>query len=118
MRSSLSSTAAAGMDARALGVMGMAATLAGIAIVLKDFSGSQTLTPAALVVTGVLAVSLAGALWALKPDKGWRHDRDLDVFARHLGDYDDTRRSWNGQASSLRPPCAPTARCWWPRADG
>ena len=59
---------------------------------LKDFSGSQTLTPAALVVTGVLAVSLAGALWcalwALKPDKGWRHDRDLDVFARHLGDYD------------------------------
>ena len=103
MRSSLSSTAAAGMDARALGVMGMAATLAGIgghrAQGLLRFANPY---PAALVVTGVLAVSLAGALWcalwALKPDKGWRHDRDLDVFARHLGDYDDTQvMEWAGE---------------------
>ncbi len=90
-------------DARAGAVLGVAPTLAGIAaIVLKDFSGQQSLSGADIVATIVLGAAMVGAmlcaLLVLKPQNQWRHDPDLKVFGDNLGRFtDDEVVEWAGE---------------------
>ena len=75
--------------------MGMATALAAIgAIVLKDFSGTGTLTPWTVAITAVLGVAVLATVWcslqALVP-RNWRHDPDLADFANGLPKYTDAQ---------------------------
>ena len=78
----------AGFDSRAVGVMGIAATLGGItAVILKDFSGPSPLAwwsiAIALAVAGVLLGAVRSALKALSPRK-WSISPDPIELASHL----------------------------------
>ena len=82
-----------GLDARAVAIMAVAATLAGIsAVILKDFSGGSTLTWWTGVPTGLIALALLGSVLygvrGVKPRK-WRINPGLRTLASHLESYED-----------------------------
>lgn len=65
----------AGFDARAMTMIAVAATLAGIgAVILKDFSGQSTLSAWTIAVTGLVAITFVGAatsaISGLRPSSG------------------------------------------------
>ena len=89
-------------DMKAIGVIGVSATLAGIAaIVLKDFSGASTdLSTLPIALTIFVGITFLAAfcfgLNTVRPGK-WRRDPNLNDFASHLPDYaDDVLIEWAG----------------------
>lgn len=78
----------AGFDARAMTMIAVAATLAGIgAVILKDFSGQSTLSAWTIAVTGLVAITFVGAatsaISGLRP-RQWSVSPDPKTLAGHL----------------------------------
>ena len=89
-----------GFDARAATVLGLAATLAGIAaIVLKDFSGPRPLSPETIAILAAFALAAGAAmrcsLRALSP-RGWL-GIDFKGLSERLQEIDPARGAeWVG----------------------
>lgn len=83
-----------GFDSRAVGIMGLSATVGGIAaVVLKDFTGTATSGEADVAVAIVLAMSVLAtmlcSILALRPRKEWRHDPELGKLSSQMRNWDE-----------------------------